>query len=284
MGGFKCLERLKENEEILDSFQEIAPLFNSFFPLHIEKCRIFLNTGDYENAMDYINNIIFKLSQKNFEIYKILSICDLINDGDYIEALKNIDKMIDLIFLSEPKNPELYYHTAKLFARICENRLEVIKKCDILIKKALDLSPKNAKYLNEQAYYRIQFNELEKAFDIFTKAGEIDVNNKESSLGLIYYKLFNNKLKEASDDIEFLKDIFNSLHNHVHPKLFYFEAVIKFLQNESEESVGSIITEALNTHVKLARQQLFNKFDILITTDFDFLFQLAKCNSNKLIH
>lgn len=276
MGGFKCLERLKENEEILDSFQEIAPLFNSFFPLHIEKCRIFLNTGDYENAMDYINNIINKLPSKNFEIYKILAICNLIHDGNFSEAAKNIDKMIDLIFVNEPKNPDLYYSTARLFSRICENRLEIIKKCDLLIKKALDFAPKDARYMIEQAHYRIQFNELDKAFELFSKAGEIDVNNKDSSFGLIYYKIFTNKLKEAVEDIDFLKDIFNSLQNNVHPKLIYFESLIKFLQNETEENVGSVVSESLNIHVKMARQQLFNKFDILIMTDFDFLYQLAK--------
>lgn len=276
MGGFKCLERLKENEEILDSFQEIAPLFNTFFPLHIEKCKIFLNTGDYENTIDYINNIINKLPSKNFEIYKILAICDLIHEGDFQEAAKNMDKMIDLIFVNEPKNPDLYYSTARLFARICENRIEILKKCDLLIKKALDFAPKNARYMIEQAHYRIQFNELDRAFELLTKAGEIDVNNKDSSFGLIYYKIFTNKLKEAVEDIDFLKDIFNSLQNNVHPKLIYFEAVIKFLQNESEEGVGSVVSEALNTHVKMARQQLFNKFDILIMTDFDFLYQMAK--------
>lgn len=278
MGGFKCLERLKENEEILDSFQEVAPLFNSFYFLHIEKSRIFLNTGDYENAIDYINSIINKLPNKNFEIYKILAICHLVHEGNFTEAAKNIDKTIELIFVNEPKNPDLYYSTAKLFARICENRPEILKKCDMLIKKALDFSPKNAKYLIEQAHYRIQFNELDKAFELFTKAGEIDVNNKESSFGLIYYKIFTSKLKEAIEDIDFLKDIFHSLQNYVHPKLTYFEALIKFLQNQTEETVGGIVSDALNTHVKIARQQLFSKFDIMIMTDFDFLYQMSKCN------
>jgi len=277
MGGFKCLERMKENEEILDSFQEIAPIFNTFSPLHIEKCKIFLNTGDYENAMDYISNISTKLPSKNFEIYKILSICCLCYEGDFIEASKNIDKMIDIIFQNEPKNPELYYSTAKLFSRICENRPEILKKCDTLIKKSIEFSPRNAKYLIEQAFYKIKFNDINKGFELFKKAGEIDVNNKESSFGLIQVKISSNKLKEASEDIDFLKDIFQSLQKNVHPKLIYYEAVIKYLQNETEENVGAIVTEALNTHVKFARQQVFSKYDILIITEYDFLFQMAKC-------
>jgi tetratricopeptide (TPR) repeat protein len=277
MGGFKCLERMKENEEILDSFQEIAQVFNTFSPLHIEKCKIFLNTGDYENAMDYIDNISNKLSSKNFEIFKILSICSLVYEGDFKEACKNIDKMIDLIFLNEPKNPELYYTTAKLFSRICENRPEILKKCDTLIKKAIEFSPRNAKYLIEQAFYKINFNDLNKGFELFKRAGEIDVNNKESSFGLIQYKITLNKLKEASEDIDFLKDIFQSLQKNIHPKLIYFEAVIKYLQNESEEYVGAVVTDALNNHVKFARSQVLSKYDILIITEYDFLFQMAKC-------
>lgn len=272
MGGFKCMERLKENEEILDAFGEIGNLFQTFFPLHIEKCKVFLNLNDYDNAIDYITQ---KVTLKHFEIYKCLAVCNLLHEGDYQNASMNFDKMQELLIQQEPRNPELYYSTAQLFARICEKRASILRRCEALIDRALEYAPKNAKYLIEKGYYRLYSSDLPKAFSLFTVAGEIDVNNKESSIGIILCKINNGKLKEAQEDIEFLKEIF-----YQGPKIIYYEAVIKFKMNEREDLVSNLVSEALNLHVKLARQQLFNKYDILIATEYDFLYELAKCMYN----
>lgn len=273
MGGFKCLERMKENEEILDSFQEIGQIFQTFFPLHIEKCKIFLNTNDYDNALDYITS---KVTIRHFEIYKIMAICNLIHEGNYQTAFSNLEKMWDLLISQEPKNPELYYNTCRLFSKICERRINFIKKCEQMIDKAIEFVPRNAMYLIEKGYYRLYQNDIDKAFSLFSQASEIDMNNKDSSIGIILCKIIRQKYKEASDDIEFLRDILTSLQQPIHPKLTYYQGVIKLITGEKEDVVGNIISESLNIHVKTARQGVFNKYDILVATDFDFLYEMAK--------
>jgi tetratricopeptide (TPR) repeat protein len=275
MGGFKCLERLKEYEEILDAFQEIGHLFSSFPLLHVEKCKIFIALSDYENAIDYIDS---KVNLKHFEVSKILAVCNLINEGDFQNAYTNIEKMWDLLIFQEPKNPELYYSTAQLFSRICDKRPNIIRKCEQMIDKALEFNPRNSKFLIEKGYCRLYQNDIDKAFLLFTQAGEIDINNKDSSIGTIYCKIINKKYKEAIEDIEFIKEIFISLNLPLSPKITYYQALIKFMDGEKEEVISSIISESLNTHVKLARQGNYNKYDILIATDYDFLYELAKSN------
>jgi tetratricopeptide (TPR) repeat protein len=273
LGGFKCLERLKENEEILDSFQEIHQLFSTFFPLHIEKCKIFLNIGDYENAIDYIRT---KVNIKHFEIYKVLSVCNLVYEGDFNSASDNIDKFSELLISQEPKNPELYYESAKLFSRICDKKVEIIKKCENMIDRALSFAPRNAKYLIEKGHYRLIYGDVDNAIKIFTSASESDVNNKESAYGYIFCKIIKNQLKEAQEYIELLKETFSSIQIPIHPKLIYYDGLIRFIQGEKEERIVEIVIEALNTHVKLAKSQILNKYDSLIATEYDFLFDLAK--------
>ncbi len=216
MGGFKCLERMKEYDEILDSFQEIGPLFQTFPILHIEKCKIFLNLSDYENATDYI---VSKVSIKHFEIFKILAVSNLIHDGDYITAFINIEKMWDLMISQEPKNPDLYFKTAQLFSRICEKRPKFLNKCEAMIDRSIEFNPRNSKYLIEKGYFRLYANDLNKAYNFFTQAGEIDMNNKDSSIGTIYCKIINEKYREAVEDIQFFKDIFETLPIPTHPQL-----------------------------------------------------------------
>jgi tetratricopeptide (TPR) repeat protein len=273
MGGFKCLERMKENEEILDAFQEIAPLFQTFYPLYIEKCRIFLNNGDYENAIDYIKS---KVSIKHFEIYKILSICDLIYNGDFSSSLINLDKMWDLMISQEPKNPDLYYNNAQLFSRICDRKVDIIKKCEKMIDRSIEYSPKNTKFIIEKAYYLILYSDYEKAKKLLLTAGELNSNNKESSYHIIYCKLIMNKNKEAQEDVNFLKEVFTSVKLQIHPKLKFFDAILNISLGGKDEITETLISDAMNDHVKMVRGTLYNKYDILINTDYDFLYDLAK--------
>ena len=193
MGEFKCLERMKNNEAILDIFQDFSQLFNTFFPLHLEKCKIFLNKGDYDNAVDYIKA---KVSVKHFEIHRILAFCSLVADGDFKNAIFNIDKCWELMLSQEPKNPELYYFNAKLFARICDRKPDILKRCEVMIDKALEFSPNNQSYLVEKAYYRQLNMDINTALGIYTKASEITdlSNNKDSTYGIIYCKISSNSM------------------------------------------------------------------------------------------
>lgn len=277
MGEFKCLERMKNNEAILDCFQDFAQLFNTFFPLHLEKCKIFLNKGDYDNAVDYIKA---KVSNKHFEIFRILAFCNLINDGDFKSAIGNLDKCWEMMLLQEPKNPELYYSNARLFARICDRKPDILKRCEVMIDKSLEFSPDNQSYLVEKAYYRQLVGNVETALGIYAKASEItDINNnnKDSQYGIIYCKILDTKYKEALDDIDFIEDIDRSINVDSHPRVYFYESIAKHRLGLSfEKDVTPLIIKSRNLHVSLAKAKSYTKYDYLINTDFDFLYEMAK--------
>jgi tetratricopeptide (TPR) repeat protein len=274
MGGFKCYERLKENDVISEGLHELTDMFKLFYPFQIEKCRNFLNLGEYENAIDYIKT---KVNIKHFEIFKILAICNLVYEGDYTAASTNIDKMWEALIAQEPKNPELYYKNSQVFARICDRRIDIVKKCDKMIDRALEFSPKNTSYLIEKGYYYILLSDIERAYKYLSQAKEIDSNSKESSYYLIFCKIISNRLKEAEEDISYLKEVFSCVKIPIHPKLKYYKALIIVIKGGKEDIIEQLINEALNDHIKMVYSQLYNKYDILIESEFDFLLDLAKC-------
>ena len=179
----------------------------------------------------------------------------------------------------ETKNPELYCQTSMLFARICDRRPEIMKLCEGMIDKSLEFSPKNSSYLNEKAYFRLLAGDMKSAFDIYSASAQSDVNNKEASYGLIFCKILKQNYKEAEEEIEFLKEIDLGVGNPIQPRLIYYEALVKFKKGEKEEIINNLITESLNTHVKLTKTKICNKFESLIYTNFDFLYELAKSKS-----
>lgn len=286
MGGFKCLERLKKNEDVLDSFSAVSGLFKTFPPLMIEKAKIFLNLSEYDNAMDFIRS---EVSCPHFEIRKILAICYLLNDGDYKLALENINAMWSSICSQEPNNPELYYNTAKLFSRICDRNEKIIELCDKMIDKAISFNIKNSNYLIEKGYYRFILNDHIQAENCYLKASEINPVNKESRIKLSLIMIKNNEIAKAKKEIDDLKDYYKQGNLPSPAELLFADLVLqeKIFLNSSEctsetalniieERFSPMLSEILNSHINYAKQFYFNKYDILVNTNYDFLCDLAK--------
>lgn len=284
MGNFKCLERLKKNEEVLDKFSSITTDYKNFPPLLIEKAKIFLNLSDFENAMEFIRTDV---RCAHFEIPKIMAICYLVNDGDFKEAAENIENMWKMISQQEPNNPELYYETAKLFSRTCDRSLIIIDKCERMIDKAISYNIKNAEYLIEKGYYKLIKNDLLAAEKLFSEAVSINPKNNESRVKLIDVKIRKGEFKEAKLDINSLILEF-STSNPIPAQLLYLDAVVKAkdfeVSSESrgenslkiiEERFSPLIGEILNVHVNYAKRFYFTKYDIITATNYDFLCDIA---------
>ena len=276
LGGLKCLERMKKFETILDTYQEIIKMNSDFMPLHIERVKIYIsNKSNYDNANDYITSRF--ANAQNYEFYEILALCNLFQDGDFKTALYNLNKMWDLMLKTEPKNPELYYQTGKLFSRTCDRNKDVLTLCETMIDKAIEFNPKCAKYLIERAYIRLYFGEIDIAAELFSKCSEMDTANKDSSLGLIYIKILQGKYKEASEDIKFMKEMNEATASQLNHKFPLFDAIIGSNTNAREDYVLQCVKESLTCYVKYNRSIApWNKFEALIAAEYDTLYDMAK--------
>lgn len=275
LGGLKCLERMKSYEAILDTYQEVIKMNTDFLPLHIERVKIYILKNDYDNANDYITSR-FNNSQ-HFEFYMILALCNLITDGDFKSANYNINKMWELIQKSEPKNPELYYKVGRLFARTCDRNKDILSLCEHMIDTAIEFNPRCAKYLISKANIRINLCDIDTATDLYSKSAEMDTANKDSSIGLIYCKILRSKYAEAKDDIKFMKEMIDATSSAKSHKLALFEAMIKSNMQEREESTLQSVKEALKNYIEMNKAtHPWSKFDVIINTEYDFLYDMAK--------
>ena len=272
------IENIKKNksyEEILDNYSEIIKLYPQFIPLHIERVKILLLKNDYDSTNDYITSKLTHV--QNFELFKILALCNLMQDGDFKAAVYNLNKMWEIMLQVEPKNPELYYNTEKLFTSISDKNKEILEISEKLIDKAIEFNPKESNYLIEKAFLLLYSGQIKEASDQFEKCGEIDSNNKENVVGLIWCKIYEGKYHEAYEDVKYMCEINESINIPKSYKMCLLEVLTQAHFGANEEKVLNLSKEALKLYIQTNKSLIpKNKYDVIINTNYDFLLKLAE--------
>ena len=280
-GKLKSLEQIESNkknksyEEILDIYTDVIKQNQDFIPLHIERIKIYLLKNDYDSANDYINS---KLSQvHNFELFKILALCNLMQDGDFQSALYNLNKMWEIMQEAEQKNHNLFYITGKLFESISDNNLEMLKISEKMVDKALEYNPRDPSYIIEKGYLLLFMGQIKEASEMFEKCGEIDSGNKENVIGLIWCKIYEGKYREANEDVKYLIEINESIKAPKTYRMCLLEVITQAYFGANEEKVLSLAKEALKIYIQANKTLLpKDKYEVIINTNYNFLLKLAE--------
>ena len=283
-GKLKSLEQIetskknKSYEEILDIYTDVIKQNQDFLPLHIERIKIYLLKNDYDSANDYITS---KLSQaRNFELYKILSVCNLMQEGDFKSATYNLNKMWEIMQEAEQKNHKLFFITGKLFESISDKNIEILNISEKIIDRAMEYNPREPNYIIEKGYLLLYKGQIKEASEMFEKAGEIDSGNKDNMFGLIWCKIYNGKYREAAEDVKYMLDMLDindSGKASKNYKLCLLEVVTQAYFGANEEKVLSLAKEALKIYIQTNKTMVNkDKYDIIINTNYDFLLKLAE--------
>jgi len=108
---------------------------------------------------------------------------------------------------NEPRNSELFYNMARLFARYCGRREAVLEKTQKMLDEAIQLSPEDADYHSEIAFQKCMVNDFTEAYQIYQKASQLDETNQTPLYGMIYCKIKQDQLEDAEQQLEFLIEI-----------------------------------------------------------------------------
>lgn len=280
-GKLKSLEQIETNkknksyEEILDIYTDALKQNQDFLPLHIERIKIYLLKNDYDSANDYITS---KLSQvKNFEIFKILALCNLMQDGDFKSAAYNLNKMWEIMQDIEQKNNNLFYITGKLFESISDKNADILAISEKMIDKALEYNPREPNYIIEKGYFLLYAGHIKEASEMFEKCGEIDSSNKDNVIGLIWCKIYQGKYREAGEDVKYMIEINESIKLPKTYKMCLLEVITQAYFGATEEKILSLAKEALKLYIQTNKILLpKDKYEVIINTNYDFLLKLAE--------
>lgn len=104
---------------------------------------------------------------------------------------------MDAMRAQEPKNAELYYNLARLFARFCGRREIVIKKTMQMLETAVSMQPENSTFHAEIAYQKQLLGDYNGAYQVYQKATTLDEQNMTPLIGMIYCRVRQDQYDDA---------------------------------------------------------------------------------------
>ena len=150
LGKAKVFEKTKKYDLALEILSEIAIQNKDFFPALLEKTKIHMVNGDWEQALETVQKVLVK-DRQNVEALRIYSFYLLTRENDIDYVQEKLDELINAMKFNEPRNADLFYNMSRLFARYCGRRDVILERTLKMLDEAILLQPENADYHSEIA-------------------------------------------------------------------------------------------------------------------------------------
>lgn len=127
MGRAKFFEKIKKYDISLEILSEVGVLYKNFNPGLIEKAKIHIFNGDWDQALETISKVLLD-ERQNVEALRIYVFYLLSRESDLEAVVEKMDELFEAMKQQEAKNAELYYNLSRLFCRFCGRKVVVLKK------------------------------------------------------------------------------------------------------------------------------------------------------------
>jgi tetratricopeptide repeat protein 21B len=196
LGKAKVFEKTKKYDLALEVLSEIAIQNKDFFPALLEKTKIHMVNGDWEQALETVQKVLVK-DRQNVEALRIYSFYLLTRENDIEYVQEKLDELINAMKFNEPRNADLFFNMSKLFARYCGRRDVILERTLKMLDEAILLMPESADYHSEIAHQKCMLGEYTSAYQIYQKASSYDETNQTPLYGMIYCKIKQDQLEDA---------------------------------------------------------------------------------------
>lgn len=188
LGRAKVYEKVKKYDVALEILSEVTVTFKNFNPALIEKAKIHIFNGDWDQALETIQKVLLD-ERQNVEALRIYIFYLLSRETDLELVLEKMNDLMEAMRVQEPKNAELYYNLSKLFARFCGRKEVILKKTLSMLDIAIGLQPENSFFHAEIGYQKQLLGDFANAYLTYQKATTLDETNMTPLIGMIYCRV-----------------------------------------------------------------------------------------------
>lgn len=196
LGLAKVLEKQKKYDECIEIISEITVCFPNFLQAVIEKAKIHIYNGEWDQATECISNVLMS-DRNNVEALRIYVFIIMARENDDELVHSKMDELIQAMRTVEGKNSDMFYNISRLFARYCGRKELVLKKTQQMLDYATTIQPDNAFYLTEVGFQKSISGDFQTAYQLYLKASQLDGNNYQPLYGMIYSRIRQEQYDDA---------------------------------------------------------------------------------------
>ena len=259
MGRAKYYENTGKFTESLESLNQAIVLYQWFHPALSEKAKVLVRMGDWDQAFDTAERVIQR-DRQDIEALRIMLLHALLRsssasngEGEHGTSTQRVVKLIDRLTESlerhEPMNADLYFQCSRPLARLASRRPEILKLTLALVKRAQKLQPAESTYVTEFAYQSMLMGRLQRANDMYKQAASLDDANVDAVTGMIRCQLEGGQLVDAEQQIEFMREIQQSIGES--PELTLLTALLAWRKDGNRNKAVTLLDSTLETFWRL---------------------------------
>ncbi|XP_008155388.2 tetratricopeptide repeat protein 21A [Eptesicus fuscus] len=229
----------------LEVVNQITVVSESFLPAWVLKMKLFLARQDWEQTVETGHRILEK-DKRNIDAYQILAVHELAREGNMTTAADHVRNLIKALETREPQNPSLHLKKITVVSRLCGRHQMILQLVCSFIERTFLAAPTYTHLAIELGYLFILQDQVKEAAMWYSEAMKVDENSVAALTGIIWGQILEGHLEEAEHQLEFLKEVQQSLGKS--EVLVFLQALLASKRHKGEQEVTALLQEAAELH------------------------------------
>ncbi|ETP17102.1 hypothetical protein F441_08448 [Phytophthora nicotianae CJ01A1] len=253
LGMAKYLDLKKTYPRALEFYDELTVQFPWFKHSLSEKALVLLKMGNWDQCMDSVERALSENS-RDIEALRIMILLLLSRDGRAREAAERIRELLEALKRVEPANPELFCEISCCTARVSDRDSEVLQCSLGLIEHAIQLNPESGAFRAERGYQRALLGDFAEAMESYKEALKLDESNEMALHGMIYCQIKLGQLEDASQQMEFLSVIQESL--GASASFAFLQALLSWEKDRDRPRQVKLLQQTMQVHMDKLKEAI----------------------------
>ncbi|XP_037703418.1 tetratricopeptide repeat protein 21A isoform X2 [Choloepus didactylus] len=229
----------------LEVVSQITMASGSFLPAYVLKMRLFLARQDWEQTVETGQRILEK-DESNIDACQILAVHELAREGNMTTAVDHVKNLIKALEIREPQNPSLHLRKILVIGRLCGRHQVILRLVCSFIERTFMATPSYAHVATELGYLFILRDQVKEASLWYSEAMKLEESSVAALTGIIWCQILEGHLEEAEHQLEFLKEVQQSLGKS--EVLVFLQALLASKKHKGEQEATELLKEAAELH------------------------------------
>ncbi|XP_034340008.1 tetratricopeptide repeat protein 21A isoform X1 [Arvicanthis niloticus] len=229
----------------LEVVNQVTLACSNFLPALVLKMKLFLARQDWDQTIETGQRILEK-DENNVDAWQILAVHELVKEGNMDRAADRVRNLIKALETGEPHNPNLHLKKILAVGRLCGRHQVVHRLVSGFLERIFMAKPSFALVATELGYLFILQQQVKEACLWYKEAMKLEENRLAALAGSIWCQILQGQLEEAAHQLEFLKEVQQSLGKS--EVLVFLQALVASKKQKLEQETTALLKEAVELH------------------------------------